>query len=190
VARTPAPRPAARSIGRTATAAAAAPAAPAPSSAPRALARSAAAPARQGRPALTLVPTPPPEPPPAAPASASAPQAVSRSGVDDLAAAGNGAVSYGDNGMATIDFTGGGAPYIPPFSTAPVSVSRALEAPPAAAAASSSSSAPSASSGVEHPADDAKSPSADEMYEDMLERLRRDLLVELELNGHLLRDNP
>ena len=36
---------------------------------------------------------------------------------------------------------------------------------------------------------DAKA-AADEMYDEVLQRLRRDLVVELEQSGHLLRDNP
>ena len=52
-------------------------------------------------------------------------QSVSRAvGVANLAAAGHGTVVPGPGGMATIDFTGQGTPYIPPFSTAPVTVSR------------------------------------------------------------------
>jgi hypothetical protein len=113
-------------------------------------------------------------------------------------------VDYGDDGMATIDFAGGGTPAIPPFSTAPVTVSReAADAPaaphaapsdgpvlgrarvdaPAPAAASSSSS--SATPANDNPQ---KRPDADEIYEEVLQRLRRDLVAELEQQGHLLRD--
>jgi hypothetical protein len=36
----------------------------------------------------------------------------------------------------------------------------------------------------------AKGADPEEIYEQVLERLRRDLVAELEQNGHLLRDNP
>jgi hypothetical protein len=106
-------------------------------------------------------------------------------------------VSYGDDGMATIDFTGRGVPSIPAFSTAPVSVSRAI-APvashtPAVSSAAHSSAAPTAHEPIaDHPAASdpkAQEAAADEMYEHIVQRLRRDLIAELELGGHLLRDD-
>jgi len=149
--------------------------------------------AAPSRPALTLVPTPPAaEPGPA-------PRSVARSGVEDLAAAGGGHVDYGDDGMATIDFAGGGTPSIPAFSTAPVTVSREVSAAPAPAAESDNvvarviDAAPSPAASVAHeaPGPGGAAPAEadpDAIYEQVLERLRRDLVAELEQNGHLLRE--
>jgi hypothetical protein len=175
----PAAAPRGPRIGVARSAAAAAPL-PAPAGAPPA------------RPALTLVPSPP------APEPETGPSSIARSGVDELAEAGGGRVDYGDDGMATIDFAGGGAPGIPAFSTAPMTVTREIADAPATPDDSSGvlaraeASAPAAS--VAHSAaapenDQAKKgPDADEIYEEVLQRLRRDLLAELEQQGHLLRD--
>ena len=141
-----------------------------------------------------------PTPPAAEPGPA--PRSVARSGVDDLAAAGGGHVDYGDDGMATIDFTGGGTPSMPAFSTAPVTVSREVSAPhrprprPPRATTSSRASideAPAPATSVAHqaPGPDGAAPAEadpDAIYEQVLERLRRDLVAELEQNGHLLRE--
>jgi hypothetical protein len=152
--------------------------------------------------------------------------------VNELADAGGGHVTQEPDGMATIDFTSrpgpGGAPYIPPFSTAPVTVSRMPSLADATSAVSGlRDQAVDAGRGavdhgvqqaqqlgdqaIEHGSqyahdavdhatsavrdatglgagspEDAKA-KADEMYEEMLRRLRRDLLTELEGGGHLLR---
>jgi hypothetical protein len=73
---------------------------------------------------------------------------------------------------------------MPAFSTAPVTVSRVVEeAPPETNAYASA---------IDHPA----SPAApvdvdvDALYDEFLERFKRDLLVEREQLGHLLIDNP
>jgi hypothetical protein len=202
--------------------------------APRGIARTAAAtataldpaapPAPGGRPALSLVPTP------HEPAPTAGPRSISRKGVEELASAGAGHVTQEPDGMATIDFTGRpGTPYIPPFSTAPVTVSRLGLGDVTSAATSAASglrdSAVSQGQGlvdhgremaqqqggqlvdrgadyahglVDHAAssvhdvvgggspEDAKA-KADEMYDEMLTRLRRDLVSELEAGGNLLR---
>jgi len=141
-----------------------------------------------------------PTPPAAEPGPA--PRSIARSGVDDLAAAGGGNVDYGDNGMATIDFTGGGAPSMPAFSTAPMTVSREVgNAPDAAPLAESDNvvaralieQGPSPDASVPHQAPGSDAAAAaeadpDAIYEQVLERLRRDLVAELEQNGQLLRE--
>ena len=187
-------------VART-PAAASAPAGAA-SRAPRGLARSAAAAAASpapaaapARPALTLVPTPPPEEP--TPATRS----IARAGVDDLASATGGDVAFGEDGMATVDFTGsGGMPAIPAFSTAPVTVSREVADTAPAPAPSSPGSpvlaraevdAPAATTAHQAPANDSEAPEetdSDEIYEKVVDRLRRDLIAELEQHGHLLRE--
>ena len=131
--------------------------------------------------------------------------------------------------MATIDFTGEGTPVIPPFSTAPVTVSRLFDgaigshrARAASAASSAASSVTNAASNVADRGADAvqglsnqgrsmasdalqgaadtvggalglpgqgAAADPDEMYEQVLQRLRRDLIAELEQSGQLLRDN-
>jgi hypothetical protein len=121
--------------------------------------------------------------------------------VDDLADASGGQLDYGDDGMATIDFTGRGAPEIPAFSTTPVTVSREVstDAPaPAenvlaraqtdAAATPATTTATPHSSSIPEQGDAPKAPDPDEVYEQVMTRLRRDLIAELEQNGHLLRD--
>ena len=120
--------------------------------------------------------------------------------MDDLAAVGGGHVDYGDDGMATIDFTGGGAPSMPAFSTAPMTVSREISTPAAAPASGSDNvvarvidEAPAPATTVPHqaPGPDGAAPAEadpDAIYEQVLERLRRDLVAELEQNGHLLRE--
>jgi hypothetical protein len=157
---------------------------------------------------------------------------VSRSGVEELASSGGGHVTQEPDGMATIDFAGPGTPYIPPFSTTPVTVSRLGLGDLSSAASSATSglrdratsaahdmgghaldqaqqlgdqaigqatnvahgaidhaaaAAHEALGGGESP-EDAKA-KADEMYEHVLQRLRRDLIGELEASGQLLRDN-
>jgi hypothetical protein len=121
--------------------------------------------------------------------------------------------------MATIDFTGRGVPEIPAFSTTPVSVSRFLDDIPSASSAmgglrDSAASAASgladrgmaaaegladrgvaaaqdaAQQGLDAAASALGGQDPDEIYEKVLERLRRDLVVELEQNGHLIRDHP
>ena len=110
--------------------------------------------------------------------------------------------------MATIDFTGRGTPVIPPFSTAPVTVSRsvvdgAMEtvtdrgvstvegvADHGLQRALVEQGADSANGPVsEAPGAPAQGADPEEMYEQVLQRLRRDLIAELEQNGQLLRDN-
>jgi hypothetical protein len=99
--------------------------------------------------------------------------------------------------MATIDFTGRGAPEIPAFSTTPVTVTRDVSADAPAPAenvlaraetdvTATSTSTPHSSSIPEQGAP--KAPDPDEVYEQVMTRLRRDLIAELEQNGHLLRD--
>jgi hypothetical protein len=129
-----------------------------------------------------------------------APHAVARSGVDDLAAAAAGHVDYGDDGMATIDFASGGTPAIPAFSTAPVTVSREVADVPAAPSDGAvlgralvdapAAPTPAVTGDGATPANDnpTKGPDADEIYEEVIQRLRRDLVAELEQQGHLLRD--
>jgi hypothetical protein len=153
------------------------------------------------RPALTLLPTPPaPEPTPG-------PAAIARTGADELAAATGGQLDYGDDGMASIDFTGEGTPTIPAFSTTPVTVSREVDTtpPPAQAPApardanvlaraETTAETPSTAVTTQHSSsipdndDPAKPADPDEIYEQVMTRLRRDLIAELEQNGHLLRD--
>jgi hypothetical protein len=169
-------------------------------------------------------------PSPASAPAGGAPRSVSRSGVAALAAAGGGAVREDEDGMTTIDFTGQGTPVIPPFSTAPVTVSRLFDgaigshrARAASAVSSASSAASSAASDVAGrggdavhglvqqgqgmasqaihgaadavgdalglPGEGAAGADPEEMYEQVLQRLRRDLIAELEQSGQLLRDN-
>jgi hypothetical protein len=103
--------------------------------------------------------------------------------------------------MATVDFTGGGGiPTFPAFSTAPVTVSREVaDSGPAPAPPSPGSpvlaraevDAPAASTPPQAPANDAQAPEEtdpDEIYEKVVDRLRRDLIAELEQHGHLLRE--
>ena len=111
--------------------------------------------------------------------------------------------------MATIDFTGtgtgtgGGAPQRPPFSTAPMTVSREVADEPASLLTSGESgmlsralveggqapSQPAPSSQSSGPEADApKGPDPDEIYEQVVERLRHDLIAELEQHGHLFRE--
>ena len=105
------------------------------------------------------------------------------------------------NHDATVDFTGaGGIPTFPAFSTAPVTVSREVaDSAPAPAPASPGSpvlgraqeDAPAASTPHQAPANDSAPPEeddSDEIYEKVVERLRRDLIAELEQHGHLLRE--
>jgi hypothetical protein len=121
--------------------------------------------------------------------------------VDELADAAGGHVDYGDGGMATVDFTGRGAPEIPAFSTTPVTVSREVAHVPAPtenvlARAETSEAAPEASTSVSTPHSSSipeqdgapAAPDPDEIYEQVMTRLRRDLIAELEQNGHLLRE--
>jgi len=87
--------------------------------------------------------------------------------------------------MTTIDFTG--APEIPAFSTAPVSVSRALTE--AANVPTREAAAGTPHQGADPAAADAPAGAdPDEIYEQVVERLRRDLIAELEQHGHLLRE--
>jgi hypothetical protein len=182
-------------VARTA-AAASGPATRAPRGLARSAAAAAAAPAAASapaRPALTLVPTPTHEEP------AAAPRSVAREGVDELASATGGQVEFADDGMATVDFTGGGAPSMPAFSTAPMTVSREVaDAPPAppsdsgpVLARAEVSAPPAASTPTQSSANDAEAPEGtdpDEIYEKVVDRLRRDLIAELEQHGHLLRE--
>jgi len=182
-------RPAASGTGATPRSAAlpVPAAAPAAAAAP-ALARTAA----PARPALSLVPAPPVPEPTAGPA------AIARSGADELAAATGGQLDYGDDGMATIDFTGPGSPTIPAFSTTPVTVTREVAPAPTGdvlaravtdvAADTPQSSASTSHSGIPDSAAPAKPQDPEELYEEVMTRLRRDLIAELEQNGHLLRD--
>ena len=61
-----------------------------------------------------------------------------------------------------------------------------------AAAQGVAGQAQDAAAALDHPAGAAAGAPADaeEMYEQVVERLRRDLIAELEQNGHLLRDHP
>jgi hypothetical protein len=110
--------------------------------------------------------------------------------------------------MASVDFTGQGIPEIPAFSTTPVTVSR--EVTPSAAPAPATAPAPGggnvlaraetdrapATPAVTTPhsssiADNEAAPAPpdpEELYEEVMTRLRRDLIAELEQNGHLLRN--
>ena len=100
--------------------------------------------------------------------------------------------------MATVDFTGGGMPTMPAFSTAPVTVSREVAdttpapAPPGSPVlARAEASEPAASTPHQAPANDAEASEEtdpDEIYEKVVDRLRRDLIAELEQHGHLLRE--
>ena len=104
-----------------------------------------------------------------------------------LAEASGGAVEDSGRGMQSVTFPspGGGLPYIPPFSTQPVTVARAETDAPA------TPSAPTQSTGVEHPAGDGgEKLDLDKIYDEFLDRFKRDLLIEREQSGHLLIDNP
>ena len=79
----------------------------------------------------------------------------------------------------------GTLPVIPPFSTEPVTVARAetAEAPAPSTA--------TASTPVEHPAAEGGGQlDLDKVYDEFLDRFKRDLLIEREQSGHLLIDNP
>jgi hypothetical protein len=108
----------------------------------------------------------------------------------------------------------GAAPRIPPFSTAPVTVSRALvdgggqgsapaaqeggvnalpavQEPASSPATQALPAVQDAGAGAAHAPDPgAKAEQLEETYEYVLDRLRRDLLVEREQSGHLLSDHP
>jgi len=101
---------------------------------------------------------------------------------------GGGQVTESPDGNATIDFTGGSAPVIPPFSTAPVSVSRAINIDEVSVPVESPASG-NASGGAEHPQGAQGGADPEEMYEQVLSRLRRDLRDELELTGRYLHDH-
>jgi len=131
------------------------------------------------------------------------PAAIARTGVDELAEATGGQLDYGDDGMATIDFTGSGAPTIPAFSTTPVTVTREVAPAPAPAPgppaggvlarAETTAETPQTTtatphSGISDAAAPAQPQDPEELYEQVMTRLRRDLIAELEQNGHLLRD--
>ena len=107
------------------------------------------------------------------------------------------------DGNATIDFTGRGVPEIPPFSTTPVTspVRPSSPQPPPLTSApqqqidravtideieTSVDSPPS--SGAQHPGQNTP-PDPEAMYEEVLSRLRRDLVAELEQSGQLLHDH-
>ena len=78
---------------------------------------------------------------------------------------------------------------IPPFSTAPVSVSREVDIDELSVPVESPASG-NASGGAEHPQGAAgRRRRPDEMYEQVLSRLRRDLVAELELTGRYLHDH-
>jgi hypothetical protein len=197
LARTAAPEPAAapraagiaRSTapgGRIARAAARAAGATAPAAA---VARATAA-DEVPRPHLQLVasePAPAPTPPPA-PAAA---RQIARATAESLAEATGGAIELGAGGMQSVTFPAPGnagsasLPYIPPFSTEPVTVARAETDAPAASTPSTPSTP------VDHPpAEGGGSLDLDKVYDEFLDRFKRDLLIEREQSGHLLIDNP
>ena len=117
--------------------------------------------------------------------------------------------------MTTIDFTGPGVPEVPPFSAAPVSVSRFIGGHRARSALQGvadratdagegvADRGVAAVQGVGQQAIEAAGSAAgdalglpeqgeaadpEEIYEQVIERLRRDLIAELEQHGHLLRE--
>jgi hypothetical protein len=95
-----------------------------------------------------------------------------------------GTVDRGEGGLRSVSFPAPGEPRIPAFSTEPVTVSRVIDEAPA----QSTPSTPSTP--VDHPADGAGGVDVDALYDEFLERFKRDLLVEREQSGHLLIDNP
>jgi hypothetical protein len=122
-----------------------------------------------------------------------APAALGTSG-QTLARAIGAEVGYDDAGASEIVFPApGGAPPFVPFSTAPRSVSRevAEAAPPAMAEASAPARArePAAAPAPEAAAA-APELDKDELYEEFLSRLRRDILHEREQSGLLIDEIP
>jgi hypothetical protein len=133
-------------------------------------------PEASARPHLALV-----SPPEATPA----PRQIARASAERLAEATGGRLDQGEGGLRSVSFPAPGTPGtpgVPAFSTAPVTVSREI------AEAEAPSAAPTQP--VDHPPADAKGVDVDALYDDFLERFKRDLLVEREQLGHLLIDNP
>jgi hypothetical protein len=86
----------------------------------------------------------------------------------------------------------GAVPEYIPFSTQPVTVARAETASATTTSAPSSNGASASGGGAAAAAADPqkKAQELEETYEYVLDRLRRDLLIEREQSGHLLIDNP
>jgi hypothetical protein len=134
-----------------------------------------------------------------APTAVSRTPAVRGTSAQSIARAIGGEISYAADGSPGIEFPtpeappAAGAPYIP-FSSAPRTVSRVDTA------ASSSSSAPAATTDHAPPAaltqNHQESPGSapgldpDQLYEDFLARLRRDVLHEREQHGMLVDELP
>ena len=136
------------------------------------------------RPHLALVASEP------APAPAPAPRQIARATAETLAEATGGAIEQA-GGMQSVTFPAPGSagvpslPIIPPFSTEPVTVARAETDAPA------TQTAATPSTGVEHPpAEGSDKLDLDKVYDEFLDRFKRDLLIEREQSGHLLIDNP
>jgi hypothetical protein len=133
----------------------------------------AAEPEPSGRPHLTLVSQAP-----------AAPRQAARASAERLAEVTGGRIEQGEGGLQSVSFPAPGVPGVPAFSTAPVTVSRELSDGGGGAPATPSTP-------VEHPpSDDPKGVDVDALYDEFLERFKRDLLVEREQLGHLLIDNP
>src|SRR5205085_1796133 len=125
------------------------------------------------RPHLTLVTPPAPEP---------APRQLARSSAERLADATGGEVLGGEGGLRSVSFPAPGQAGLPELSTAPITVSRDFTDAPA------QQSQPAAhSDAAQHPADGAhKGVDMDAVYDEFIERFKRDLLIEREQLGHLL----
>jgi hypothetical protein len=136
------------------------------------------------RPHLTLVQAP------AEPAPSPAPRQIARTSAERLAEVTGGAIAQGEGGLRAVSFPAPGSqaapqpPYIAPFSTEPVTVARAITEAPA------ESSPATAHMPTDHPPSGEPKVDVDALYDEFLDRFKRDLLVEREQSGHLLIDNP
>lgn len=133
-----------------------------------------------------------------APTAVSRTPAVSGTSAQSLARAIGAEISYGDDGSPAIEFPApdgtpaAPAPYVP-FSTSPRTVSRVeTAAPPSNGSTATTGHTPSAALTENHQ----ESPGGgagmdvDQLYEEFLSRLRRDVLHEREQHGMLVDELP
>ena len=130
-----------------------------------------------------------------APTAVSRTPAVRGTSAQSIARAIGAEITYSDDGSPSIEFPAPegparAAPYVP-FSTSPRTVSR-VETASDSPQPATNDHAPSAALTQNHPASPGGAPAldADQLYEDFLARLRRDVLHEREQHGMLVDDLP
>ena len=132
-----------------------------------------------------------------APVAVSRTPAVLGTSAQSLARAIGAEVSYAEDGTPGIQFPepggspGGAAPYVP-FSTAPRTVSRVDTAASNGGQATAATHAPPSALTDNHKDSPGAAPALDpdQLYEDFLARLRRDVLHEREQHGMLVDELP